>query len=106
MCKNLYEKIVTRKEAPPREYLSLVPAFKKIADTGAKHKALPLGVNLTLLHICLSSIRTLFKTEDTELLKDTTQVVNDILPSINPSSLRNSLLDSKLWPAYVKQVSF
>lgn len=104
VCKNLYEKIVTRKEAPPREYLSLVPAFKKIADTGAKHKALPLGVNLTLLHICLSSIRTLFKTEDTELLKDTTQVVNDILPSINPSSLRNSLLDSKLWPAYVKQV--
>lgn len=107
VCHKLYEEIVIKKQPPPKKLLSLLPVFKVLSKSGRKVSQADLPEeHLSVLHICLSCIRTTYQKENqwSDLLLSVAGLVSEVIPKINESSLQSSLTSNKLWSSFVKQV--
>ncbi|XP_050733231.1 nucleolar pre-ribosomal-associated protein 1-like [Eriocheir sinensis] len=107
VCSNLYEATVTNRQAPPKKLLSLLPVFEALSKAGPALTKLDLPEEqLSVLHICLSCIRSAYQKEDrdSDLLLGVAKVVSEVVLKVEEGSLRNSLSASKIWSSFVKQV--
>lgn len=107
VCRKLYEETVTKKQPPPKKLLSLLPIFKALSKAGPQLTRLNLPEEqLSLLHICLSCIRSAYQKEnqDSDLLLSVAKLIAEVVPEIEEGSLRSSLNTSKIWSSYIKQV--
>ena len=106
-CQKVYEEVVTNKQSPPKKLLSLLPVFKVLSKDNPTPPQVDLPEeHLAVLHICLSCIRTTYQKENqkSSFLLNVAQLISEVIPKIDESSLKSSLTTSKLWSSFVKQV--
>ncbi|KAG7175228.1 nucleolar pre-ribosomal-associated protein 1-like [Homarus americanus] len=106
ICCQLYEKMVTQKHPPPKKFLSLVPVFHKLSNSGPVLPKFDLPEeDLALLNICLCFIRSTYQKElqNTNQLLNVSNIIKEILPKLGQSSY-TTLAPTKIWSSFVKQV--
>nr|XP_045624958.1 nucleolar pre-ribosomal-associated protein 1-like [Procambarus clarkii] len=107
ICCQLYEKIVTLKQPPPKKLLSLIPVFYKLSENGPVLPKFDLPEeHLALLHICLSCIQNTYYKEEqnTSLLLSVSKIIVEILPKVDKQSCHSILTTNKQWSSFVRKV--